>query len=84
MYTIWLISALAGVICCNGFAEFKQVKCVCVCVCAALLIATVGLVAMELPYRRAPELIIPPPAATIYVLGDSISAGMRKGGSNMA
>jgi hypothetical protein len=55
-----------------------------VCVCAALLIATVGLVAMELPYRRAPELIIPPPAATIYVLGDSISAGMRKGGSNMA
>jgi len=72
MYAIWLTFAVAGVILSNGFAEFQKLK---RSVWASLLIVTVGLVAVEAPYRRAPQLIIPPDA-TIYVLGDSISAGI--------
>ena len=72
MYVIWGLVALAGVVLFNGFAEFEKMK---RRGCAALLIATIGLVAVELPYRRAPQLDVSP-SSTIYVIGDSISAGM--------
>ena len=72
LYLVWSIPAVVGLVLLNGFSGFKKVK---RWVCGALLIVTVGLIAMELPYRRAPELSVPP-GATLYVLGDSISVGM--------
>jgi lysophospholipase L1-like esterase len=73
MYVVWLVLALIGVVLLNGFSEFRKVK---HCMCFALLMVTVGLISMELPYRRAPELVVSS-GSTIYVLGDSISVGMR-------
>lgn len=72
IYAGWLLLASCGVILFNRSTGFRRVK---LSLCAVLFIATMGLVAIELPYRRATQLTVSP-ETTIYVLGDSISAGM--------
>ena len=73
MYAVWLLLASLGVVLFNGFVRLRKVK---LWLCAALLFVSLGLIAVELPYCRAPKLIVRSDAV-IYVLGDSISAGMR-------
>lgn len=72
LYGVWLALALLGLFVCYGLFSVKQVK---RRVLAAFLFMTAVMVSIELPYRRGPELVVPV-GTTIYVLGDSISAGM--------
>jgi acyl-CoA thioesterase-1 len=71
-YFIWIVSAIAVIVLVNRTASSKQSK---VMGCTVLLVTTVGLCISELPNCQRPELMVPE-GATVYVLGDSISAGM--------
>jgi len=73
MYVVWLIAVLASVCFLHGFESYQKVK---PWMCVILCLASIGMAAVELPYRWVPKLKLSP-GTTIYVLGDSISAGIR-------
>jgi len=71
-YFIWIISAASGIVLVNRKASSMRSQ---VLSCTVVLSATAALFIVELPNRRLPELKIPE-GTTVYVLGDSISAGV--------
>jgi acyl-CoA thioesterase I len=74
-YVGWAIPAVAGLVLLNRGASSQRARLV---VCAVLLAATAGLCVAEIPHRRLPQLTTLD-GRTVYVLGDSISAGTRTG-----
>lgn len=72
MYLIWTISAVAGLVLLNRAVSHRRLQIVSGSV---LLAATVALCIAEEPHHRCPRLVVHE-GTTIYVLGDSISAGM--------
>ena len=72
MYSLWGISALAGLVLGNRLSSSARS---CRMAYTALLATTVGLFLAELPCQRKPHLVVKSDA-TVYVLGDSISAGL--------
>jgi len=71
-YLIWMIPAVAGLVLLNRTASPRRNQ---VVSCAVLFASTVGLCVAEAPYHRCPKLSVPEDT-TVYVLGDSISAGI--------
>jgi acyl-CoA thioesterase-1 len=71
-YFLWIISAVSGLVLVNRAASSTRSQ---VLSCSVVLVATVALCVAELPNRRLPELRVPE-GTTVYVLGDSISAGV--------
>lgn len=71
-YAMWTIPAVIGLFLLNRERPEKQPRRICVAVLAA---ATTALILMEAPYHRQPKLDVPA-GATVYVIGDSISAAM--------
>ena len=71
-YAIWTIPAAAGIVLWNLSQPPPRACSVCGIV---LLLATLGLLFAEAPSHRHPNLAVPK-GTTVYVLGDSISAGM--------
>lgn len=72
MYSVWGIPALAGLVLGNRSGLSLRSRCVAF---AVLLATTAGLCLAELPYHWTPHLVVKSDA-TVYVLGDSISAGI--------
>ena len=72
-YALWGIPALAGLVLGNRPASSPRAR---LMASAALLAASVGLCLAELPFRSMPHISIKSDT-TVYVVGDSISAGMR-------
>jgi acyl-CoA thioesterase-1 len=72
MYAMWGIPALAGLVLGNRSEASVRLRWA---AGAALLVSTAGLCLAELPYRSMPHLVVEK-AATVYVIGDSISAGI--------
>jgi len=72
MYSIWGIPALAGLVLGNRSGSSLRLRYVAF---AVLLVTTVGLCLAELPCHWTPRLVVKSDA-TVYVLGDSISASM--------
>ena len=70
-YLVWATIAFAGLILGNRGEPSKPLNCI---TGIALLLTTVGLCLAEAPYHRRPHLTVAN-GKTIYVLGDSISAG---------
>lgn len=71
-YAIWTMPAAAGLVLWNLSRPPRRACTVCG---IALLLATLGLSFAEASHRRHPHLAVPK-GTTVYVLGDSISAGM--------
>lgn len=71
-YICWSIPALLGLILLNRAATSGRLRHI---VCAVLLVSTVGLCIVEVPYHLSPQITVPD-GTTVYVLGDSISAGV--------
>ena len=71
-YFVWIISAVSALVLVNRTASSTRSQ---VLSCSVVLMATVALCVAELPNRRLPELRVPE-GTTVYVLGDSISAGV--------
>lgn len=71
-YAVWRISAVAGIVLVNRSAPPRRPCLICGAVLAA---STLGLWLAEAPFHRRPELRVST-QTTVYVLGDSISAGM--------
>jgi len=72
LYAIWTVPAIAGLVL-SSFAALPRRHCV--LYGSVLLLATLALGLAEVPHRRRPCLAIHE-GTTIYVLGDSISAGI--------
>ena len=72
MYWVWGIAAFAGLVLGNRLLFSIRS---CAVAYAALFLATAGLFIAELPYHIMPHLVVKGDA-TVYVLGDSISAGI--------
>jgi lysophospholipase L1-like esterase len=74
-YALWLIPTVGGLLLGNLPKSPRRMRIV-----AGLLMlaATAALCWVEAPYHYLPRLVVPP-GKTIYVLGDSISAGMGTG-----
>ncbi len=71
-YAVWAIPAVAGVALVNRSAPPRRLW----LICGAVLVAsTLALCLAEMPFRRRPALSVLS-QTTVYVLGDSISAGM--------
>ena len=71
-YLIWTIPAVAGLVLLNRAVPPRKIQIVSG---SLLLAATMALCIAEAPYHRCPGLVVPG-GTSIYVLGDSISAGM--------
>jgi len=71
-YAVWTIPAVAGIVLVNRSAPPRRLCLICGAVLSA---STLALCLAETPFHRRPELRVPK-QATVYVLGDSISAGM--------
>lgn len=71
-YAIWSIPAIGGLVLVNLSRPPRRSCAVCGC---ALLAATLVLCLAEAPHHRPPRLSVAD-GTTVYVLGDSISAGM--------
>jgi len=71
-YVGWAIPAVAGLVLLSREASSQSARLV---ACGVLLVATLGLCIAEIPHRRLPQITIPA-GTTVYVLGDSISAGV--------
>ena len=71
-YTIWAIPAIAGLVLSNLAIPPQRISIICA---GVLLVATVALCLAEVPHHRRPHLTVPK-GATVYVIGDSISAGL--------
>lgn len=71
-YACWIIPALAGLVQLNRTASSERSIHI---ACGVLAVSTAGLLVAEIPHHFAPKLIVPD-GATVYVLGDSISAGL--------
>lgn len=71
-YSIWTIPAATGLVLWNLSRPPRRACTVCG---IALLLATLGLLFAEAPSHRYPNLAVPK-GTTVYVVGDSISAGM--------
>jgi acyl-CoA thioesterase I len=74
-YFIWIISATSGIVLVNRAASSTRSQ---VLSCTVVLVTTVSLCIAESPNRQLPELTVPE-GTTVYVLGDSISAGVGTG-----
>jgi len=75
LYAVWAIPAILGLLLCGREKTPKKLR---ISVFLALLATTAGLYAWEIPYHRVPTVTITDDT-TIYVLGDSISAGTGSG-----
>jgi len=73
-YLTWLVPAVAGLAFLSRDASPKRSH---VVFCGLLTVSTVGLCVAEIPWHRRPKLTVDE-GTTVYVLGDSISAGMRR------
>ena len=71
-YFIWIISAASGILFVNRKASSTRSQ---ILACTVVLVTTAALCIAELPSWRLPELEVPE-GTTVYVLGDSISAGV--------
>lgn len=71
-YAVWCLATAAALIAGNVAACTQKVR---LALTGLVLVATAGLTLAELPFHRLP-LITVPRGTAIYVLGDSISAGM--------
>jgi len=71
-YAIWAIPAISGLVLLNQARPARKLSLVTGC---ATLVSTVGLCLAETPYHRSPTVQIPK-GTIVYVIGDSISAGM--------
>lgn len=71
-YVIWIISAVSGIVLVNRTASSTRSQ---ILSCSVVLATTTALCIAEWPNRRLPELRVPE-GTTVYVLGDSISAGV--------
>ena len=71
-YAVWVISAGAGIVVGNLSAPTRRLRLICGAVLAVL---TSALCLAEAPFRCRPALNVPA-GGTVYVLGDSISAGV--------
>jgi len=71
-YLIWIISTVSGIVLVNRNASSTRSQ---VLACSVVLVVTVALYFAELPNRRLPEMRVSE-GTTVYVLGDSISAGV--------
>lgn len=71
-YASWAIPAITGLVALNRLATSRRWQLV---ICIALVASTTGLCLTEAPHHLSPRLTVPV-GTTIYVLGDSISAGM--------
>ena len=71
-YLGWTISALVSLVLPDRAASSRRLRLV---ACGVVLALTVGLFIAEVPHHRSPRLTVPK-GATVYVLGDSISAGI--------
>lgn len=72
MYLVWGLSVSIGFVLFRRDSASKRKKTFAV---AAILLTTLSLCAVEVPYHIPPELSLPE-KTTIYVIGDSISAGV--------
>jgi acyl-CoA thioesterase-1 len=72
VYLLWTIPAVAGLVLSNRAFPPRKIQIVSGSV---LLAATAALCIAEAPHHRCPSLVVPD-GTTVYVLGDSISAGM--------
>lgn len=72
VYLAWGIPAAIGFVLFRRESVSTKQKFISI---AAMITATIFLCAIEIPYHSPPKLIVPP-KTTIYVLGDSISAGV--------
>jgi acyl-CoA thioesterase-1 len=72
MYIVWGITALAGLVLGNRSEASVRSRWV---AGASLLVSTAGFCLAELPHRSMPHLVVEKDA-TVYVIGDSISAGI--------
>lgn len=70
-YLGWVVSALVSLVVLNRTASSRRLRLV---ACGVLLALTAGLFIAEVPHHRLPRLTVSN-GATVYVLGDSISAG---------
>ncbi len=71
-YAAWVTTAIAGIALVDRPEPPRRLTLICV---VFLVASTVALCVAELPWRRIPLLRVPA-GTTVYVLGDSISAGM--------
>lgn len=71
-YAVWTIPAVTGIVLVNRSAPPRRLCWICGVVLAA---STLAFCFAEAPFHRRPTLRVPP-QTTVYVLGDSISAGM--------
>lgn len=71
-YAVWTIPAVAGIVLLNRSTPPRRLCLICG---LALVASTLALCFAEAPFHRRPALHVPP-QTTVYVLGDSISAGM--------
>lgn len=71
-YLIWTMFAIAGLILSHRTVSSEKSR---VAACIGLFAATAGLCIAEVPHHFSPRLVVSS-HATVYVLGDSISAGM--------
>lgn len=71
-YAVWIIPAVVGIVLVNRSAPPQRLSLICL---AALLASTAVLCLLEAPFHRRPALSVPV-GSTVYVLGDSISAGI--------
>lgn len=71
-YLLWILSAAAGTILANRTSSSTRAR---VLACSGILATTAALCLAELPNRRLPGLKVSE-GTTVYVLGDSISAGV--------
>lgn len=72
-YLCWMVPALTGLVLLNRTASSRRSLLV---ACSVLFASTVGLCIAEIPHHLSPKLTVPD-GTTIYVLGDSISAGLE-------
>lgn len=75
LYIVWAITALLGLLLVSRINSPKKYR---LAVLAVLLVVTAGLCIWEVPYHQMPSVAIAGDT-TIYVIGDSISAGTGTG-----
>jgi acyl-CoA thioesterase-1 len=74
-YALWFLPAAGSLILGNLVRSPRNLR---ILAGALVLVATTGLVLAEAPYHRSPRIIVPRDK-TVFVLGDSLSAGAGTG-----
>ena len=71
-YAVWLVALVAFLLVSNHARSSQRIKAL---LAGMVVLVSIALCLTEAPYHRSPQVIVPK-GATIYVLGDSITAQM--------